>query len=207
MTLIVPNHYYVERIKLRGFEFVAGVDEVGRGALAGPVVVAAVILDQNILIDGVKDSKLLSPKKRRELAKKIQQLAVSIGVGWSSAAEIDALGISGAQQIAAIRAIKSLSIPVKALHLDGTHNYIGDGYDVTMLSKGDNLCASIASASIMAKVYRDNYMKLYESSYPDFDFINNVGYGTQKHLDALKHNRSPLHRLSFRSVINETGPL
>ena len=207
MNVKVPNHKYIEHIKQRGFEFVAGVDEVGRGALAGPVVVAAVILNQNDSIEGVKDSKLLSENKRRILAKKIQQTAISISIGWSSSSEIDELGITKAQQVAAIRALNNLSIPVTAIHLDGTYDYIGNGYDVTLLPKGDNLCLSIASASIIAKVYRDNFMKLNSSKYPEYDFLNNVGYGTKKHLDALKSSYSPLHRISFKGVLNEAGPL
>jgi len=181
-------------------ELIAGVDEVGRGCLAGPVISASVILDKNKKIEGLKDSKLLSPKKRLFLYKEIKDKAISFGVGSCSPGFIDKVNIREATFSSMSKAIDNLSITPKKILVDG------EGLDkVTIPNEGviggDNLIDCIKAASIIAKVTRDKLMIDYSSIFPEYDFQNNKGYGTQKHLAALKEYKStPLHRNSFKPV-------
>lgn len=179
---------------------VAGVDEVGRGPLAGPIVAAAVVLDLNDLDDiilEINDSKLLSEGKREKLAQIIKEKAISYSISEKSNIEIDQRGLSYCNNQIFIDSVKGLSIEPNMVLSDGylIKNYEGLNKSVI---KGDRKSASIACASIIAKVYRDNLMKKYDSKYEGYDFANNVGYGTKKHLEGLKEQGpTEIHRQSF----------
>lgn len=181
-------------------DMVAGVDEVGRGCLAGPVTVAAVVLPPGVRLPGLTDSKLLSRKQRQQLDVEIKRRAVGIGIGWSSPVEIDEQGLTWAVRQAAIRALEALGCDCRAVLLDGHHNYLGDYCHVRTLIKADSRVLSVAAASVVAKVARDNYMRLQHRLYSGYGFNLNVGYGTPKHLEALKNGLTPLHRRRFRPV-------
>lgn len=180
-------------------KLVAGLDEVGRGCLAGPVVCAAVILDPHTPILGVDDSKKLSPQKREELAGKIKVTALAYSIAVISVQTIDQINILEASRLGMLQALKKLhpqpdNLLVDAIHLNST-------IPQTDLIKGDSCSASIGAASIVAKVYRDQLMENYASFYPEYDFLNNKGYGTKNHLAALKKwGVCPIHRLSFAPV-------
>ena len=181
-------------------ELIAGVDEVGRGCLAGPVVSASVILDKNKKVEGLKDSKLLTPKKREFLYKEINEKAISIGIGSCSPKIIDKINIREATFSSMRIAIKNLSIKPEKLLIDGDPiekvNIPNRG-----IVKGDNKIHSIMAASIIAKVTRDRLMMHYSNIFPEYDFQNNKGYGTKNHLKALIKNKStPIHRNSFKPV-------
>ncbi|MGL4655041.1 MAG: ribonuclease HII [Sarcina sp.] len=179
---------------------VAGVDEVGRGPLAGPIVAAAVILDLNNIDDiilEINDSKLLSEAKRERLAQIIKEKAVSYAISEKSNNEIDERGISYCNNQIFIDSVNGLNTKPYMVLSDGylIKNYEGLNKSVI---KGDRKSASIACASIIAKVYRDNLMKEYDSKYQGYDFSNNVGYGTKKHLEGLKEQGpTEIHRKSF----------
>ena len=181
-------------------EILAGVDEVGRGPLAGPIVAAAVVLDLNDLDDiilEINDSKLLSEAKRERLAEIIKQKAISYSISEKSNFEIDQKGISYCNNQIFIDSVKGLDVEVKIVLSDGYLIKDYDGLNKSVI-KGDRKSASIACASIIAKVYRDNLMKEYDSKYPGYDFSNNVGYGTKKHLEGLKEQgATEIHRQSF----------
>jgi ribonuclease HII len=191
--------YKVERNLLReGAAHVAGVDEVGRGPLAGPVAVAAVILDPADLPRGVDDSKALSAAERERLFEIILRKALSVAIAFASVAEIDALNIRGATLAAMARAVNALSVrPAYAL-VDGCDWPPGLCCGGRAIIKGDASCLSIAAASIVAKVARDRMMIRLDALYPDYGFARHVGYGTKIHLDALaKRGPTPFHRMSF----------
>ena len=182
-----------------GYEFVAGIDEVGRGPLAGPVVSAAVILDMNNSIIGLNDSKKLSFKRRDELFEEIKEKAVSIGVGILTADEIDEHNILGATKLAMKEAALNLSQKPDLLLVDAVK--LDTPIPQEMIIKGDMKSNSIAAASIIAKVTRDNMMIEYDQLYPGYGFANNAGYGTKEHLDGLElHGPTPIHRKSFAPV-------
>lgn len=178
----------------------AGIDEVGRGSLAGPVAAAAVILPPGIKIAGVRDSKLLTLEQRENLAVKIKQVAVAVGVGWASAEEVDANGLTWAVTQSGQRALANLGCDYHAVLLDGQHNYLKDHCVSRAVIKADNLCLSVACASIVAKVARDRYMRRLHDLYPQFGWDTNVGYGTKLHMDALSQAISPYHRRLFSPV-------
>jgi ribonuclease HII len=192
-----PTHQHVDDLRRRGYPVVAGVDEVGRGALAGPVVAAAVILPAGVDLDGVRDSKQLSLLQRHKAADLIRRSAVAIGIGWSGHDEIDQQGLSWAVCASGQRALAGLGTDYDAVLLDGQHNYLRDYCYTETLIKADALSVSVAAASIIAKVARDNYMQLMHQLYPQYGFDNNVGYGTMQHLEALLSTWSPIHRQSF----------
>lgn len=182
-----------------GYKFVAGIDEVGRGPLAGPVVSAAVILDMNNSIIGLNDSKKLSLKRRDELFEEIKEKAVSIGVGILTADEIDEHNILGATKLAMKQAALNLSQEPDLLLVDAVR--LDTAIPQEMIIKGDMKSNSIAAASIIAKVTRDNMMIEYDQLYPGYGFANNAGYGTKEHLDGLElHGPTPIHRKSFAPV-------
>lgn len=182
-----------------GYEFVAGIDEVGRGPLAGPVVSAAVILDMNNSIIGLNDSKKLSLKRRDELFEEIKEKAVSIGVGILTADEIDEHNILGATKLAMKEAALNLSQKPDLLLVDAVK--LDTPIPQEMIIKGDMKSNSIAAASIIAKVTRDIMMVEYDQLYPGYGFKNNAGYGTKEHLDGLElHGPTPIHRKSFAPV-------
>lgn len=178
---------------------ILGIDEVGRGPWAGPLVVGAVVLGCEI--EGLTDSKKLSVKRRTELAAQIHQMAVAVGLGWVHADEIDSIGLSQALVEATKRAVGQINTPYHEIIIDGTINFLaatGKGDYVTLMKKADLLVPSVSAASIVAKVARDEYMIQQEEVYPDYGFAAHVGYGTAKHRAAIeKYGVTPLHRLSF----------
>lgn len=176
---------------------VCGVDEAGRGPLAGPVCAAAVILPRGLVIEGLDDSKKLSEKKREALFAVICKNAVSVGIGNASVEEIEQLNILGATFLAMNRAIESLSVQPSLALIDGNRD-AGIRCRSKTVIKGDSLCASIAAASILAKVTRDRYMLQMAGKYPDYHFEKHKGYGTSLHYDAIREfGPCELHRPSF----------
>ena len=182
-------------------EIHAGVDEVGRGPLAGPVVAAAVILNPEYFIDGLKDSKLLNHKKREILSEKIKQYALAWAIGRAEVEEIDEINILQASLLAMKRAVEQLSVLPKLVVVDGIH-CPKINIQTKAIIKGDQLIPAISAASIIAKVYRDNEMCGYDKQYPGYEFATHKGYGTKKHIDTLrKLGLSPIHRKSFHLKI------
>lgn len=179
---------------------ILGIDEVGRGPWAGPLVVGAVVLG-GVVIDGLTDSKKLSKKRREELDVVIRDKAQAIGLGWVSAPELDSIGLSAALILATKRAVEQIKIPYHEIIIDGTINFLADtnkGSYVTTMKKADLLVPAVSAASIVAKVARDAYMYDQDTVFPDYGFKNHVGYGTAAHILAIeKFGISPLHRLSI----------
>ena len=187
-----------------GARFVAGVDEVGRGALAGPVVAAAVILDPANIPTGLDDSKKLSKSVRVRLDREIRNSALALSVVAVEAEEIDRINILQATKKAMISAIRSLSPTCDYLLIDALH-LSEISVPQRGIIKGDSLSVSIAAASIVAKVMRDNLMCDLDPVYPGYGFATNVGYGTATHLKALAEaGPTPVHRLTFKKVLPET---
>lgn len=179
---------------------ILGIDEVGRGPWAGPMVVGAVVLG-GATLDGLTDSKKLSKKRRDELDVLIREQAVGYGLGWVSALEIDELGLSEALRLATRRAVEQVKAPYHEIIIDGTINLLEGttkGKYVTTMAKADLLVPSVSAASIIAKVARDNYMAEQDAVYEGYKFGSHVGYGTAAHRAAIeKLGVTPLHRLSF----------
>ncbi len=183
-----------------GAEYVAGVDEAGRGSLAGPVVAGAVILRRNWKHNGVNDSKQLTPAKRDELFGLIHKQAVSVGVGIIAAMTIDKVNILQATYLAMEQAIHNLEITPQYLLLDAV-TLKNISIQQRGIIKGDSLSISIAAASIIAKVTRDRLMVEYDIQYPNYGFARHKGYGTKKHRNAIAtHGPCPIHRKTFRGV-------
>jgi len=182
---------------------ILGIDEVGRGPWAGPLVVGAVVLG-DAKIKGLTDSKKLSKKRRQELAVEINQKALGMGLGWVSAEEIDEVGLSKALRLATKRAVEQVKAPYHEIIIDGTVNFLSGtskGKFVTTLKKADLLIASVSAASIVAKVARDDYMTKQDEVYLGYSFASHVGYGTAKHRLAIDElGVTPLHRLSFEPL-------
>jgi ribonuclease HII len=183
-------------------QIVAGVDEVGRGALCGPVVAAAVILPQTawstLALAGVRDSKKLSSQRRTKLAEEIKSLALDWQIGWADVAEIDRINILQASLLAMQRAVKQLKVSPDACLVDGKQSIPNLQVLQENLIKGDERSLVIAAASIVAKVWRDRLMLDLAKDYPEYDLATNKGYGTAKHLEALRsYGASPIHRQSF----------
>lgn len=177
--------------------YVCGIDEVGRGPLAGPVVASAVILDPNINILYLNDSKQLSKKKRLELYDIIMEKAISVGVGIVSEQRIDEINILQANYEAMRMALSNLSVTPNVLLNDAVKIPLVNTLQVPII-KGDTLSVSIAAASIVAKVTRDRLMEMYHSIYPDYQFSTNMGYGSAKHIEALKTlGPCEIHRRTF----------
>lgn len=179
---------------------IAGVDEAGCGPLAGPVVAAAVILDPNNPIDGLDDSKKLSPKRRDELSTLIKKHCVAWAVGHADAHEIDQINILQAALLAMQRAIVSLSIKPQQLLIDGIRcpPDLVNKYSMRAIIDGDSFVPEISAASIIAKVTRDQEMLKYDKQYPEYGFAKHKGYGTKIHLAAIKkHGICKIHRKSF----------
>lgn len=180
-----------------GYELVCGVDEAGRGPLAGPVCAAAVILPRGLDIPGLNDSKKLSEKKREELFEVIKEKAISYGIAFASVEEIEEHNILAATFIAMNRAISQLEPKPSIALVDGNRTK-GIGMESRSVVKGDSKCADIAAASILAKVTRDRYMLEMAEKYPQYHFEKHKGYGTKLHYEALReHGPSEIHRLSF----------
>ncbi|NND70308.1 MAG: ribonuclease HII [Rhodothermales bacterium] len=182
-----------------GYQWVAGADEAGRGCLAGPVVAAAVILDANVDLATVRDSKVVPEDERDELASIIKQRAAAWAVAFCSPGEIDSLNILWASMKAMSRAVAELAIRPSYVLADGNHVSPDEMIPWEPVIKGDNRSLSIAAASILAKVERDRIMREHSVTYPDYGWDTNFGYPTQHHYDALaRHGATPLHRRSFR---------
>jgi len=194
--------YSIERGHLaNGKAPIAGVDEVGRGPLAGPVAVAAVILDPDDLPDGVDDSKALSAQTRELLFEIILAKALSVSIAFASVAEIDKLNIRAATLAAMARAVGALSLRPALALIDGRDRPDGLHCPAHAIIGGDALSLSIAAASIIAKVARDRLMTRLHIRYPDYGFDSHVGYGTPFHLQAISRcGPSPFHRLSFKPL-------
>lgn len=196
---------------------ILGIDEVGRGPWAGPLVVGAVVLPDNYTIEGLTDSKKLSAKRRTELDAQIRTQALGWGLGWVYPAELDEIGLSAALRLATIRAVEAVRVPYHEIIIDGTINFLLEttkGKYVTTLPKADLLIPAVSAASIIAKVARDAYMEEQAVMYPEYGFESHVGYGTAKHQQALmSHGVTPIHRTSFAPIkkilsqIDSTPPL
>jgi ribonuclease HII len=180
---------------------IAGVDEAGRGPLAGPVVAAAVIMPQGEILPGVKDSKMMTEKKREEAFSLIDRHAVAVGIGVVSHKFIDRHNILKASLEAMKRAVLTLEPAPDYLLVDGIHG-VPLMVAQRCLKGGDRRCFSISAASVMAKVYRDRVMRSYHETFPAYGFFKNKGYGTAQHLKAIKEfGPTPIHRLTFRGVV------
>jgi ribonuclease HII len=200
-----------------GFNCIAGLDEVGRGPLAGPVVAAAVIFSRGISHPDIRDSKLLTHKKRKALAAWIKENAITCGVGVVGSEEIDRINILRATFAAMTHALKQLRPVPDYLLIDGSHKIPLSSFagkrgrlhfvpEQKAIKKGDRLCYSIAAASIVAKVTRDQKMVEYDSLYPEYGFAQHKGYGCPFHIAALaRYGPSPLHRRSFKPVRENTN--
>ena len=183
-----------------GRRYVAGVDEVGRGPLAGPVVAAAVILPQDFDVLGVDDSKKLSPKKRDELFAVIKERAIAWSIGWVSPEKIDEVNILEATKLAMAQAVNGLAVKPDHVLIDGNFTVRALPLPQTAIVKGDANSTSIAAASILAKVTRDRYMEEMALQYPGYAFESNKGYGTKAHYEGLKAlGPCPIHRKTFIS--------
>ena len=188
------------------YSVLAGVDEVGRGALAGPVVAAAVILPRDFDHPDLNDSKCLSPEKREKLYEIIVSSAEAWAVAQVENKEIDEIGILKASLKAMAQALSSLSLKPQLALIDGRFTTPWPGLQKAIID-GDALCPSIAAASILAKVTRDRLMEKAAQEFPHYGFENHKGYGTRQHLEALRvHGPCPLHRFSFRPVAEATRP-
>ena len=188
----IENSYFEKGIKL-----ICGVDEAGRGPVAGPVCAAAVILPPNLEIPGLNDSKMLSDKKRRELFPIIKEQALAYGIGFADHREIDEINILQATFLAMERALAQLSIKPELALIDGNRQK-DFGIPVTTVVQGDSLSASIAAASVLAKVTRDDVMLSMEQEYPQYGFAVHKGYGTKAHYAAItEFGPSPIHRMTF----------
>ncbi|HWP49110.1 MAG TPA: ribonuclease HII [Candidatus Limnocylindrales bacterium] len=192
--------YYERLAYAQGARYVAGIDEVGRGCLAGPVVACAIIFPPHTFIEGVKDSKKLSPEKREYLFDLIQKQALGIGIGIVEESVIDEINILRAT-------IKAMEKAVQALQPCPDHLLIDalflENFSIPQfaIKEGDNISFSIAAASIVAKVTRDRMMIAYSEQYPQYQFSKHKGYGTPEHLEAIaRYGPCPLHRKSFRGV-------
>lgn len=185
-------------LKNPNFKYICGIDEAGRGPLAGPVVVACAIMPRNSMIEGVNDSKKISEKKREELFEKITEEAISYGVGIIDQKEIDRINILNATKEGLTMAVKELSIRPDLIIVDALKGIDTDGIPYESIIKGDAKCYSIAAASIIAKVTRDRIMRQWDEIYPQYGFIKHKGYGTAAHIAAIKeYGPCPLHRNSF----------
>jgi ribonuclease HII len=197
--------FFEKEVYRRGFQRVAGIDEVGRGPLAGPVVAAAVILPPHVNLPGVKDSKQLRPAQRERLYDEIHAHAFDLSIGCVDAGEIDKINILQATFKAMIQAVGGLRTAPDYLLIDGPYTLpiptLQQG-----IPKGDQLSISIAAASIIAKVYRDRLMHEYHRQFPVYAFDRNKGYGSLAHREALRvHGPCAIHRLTFRGVTSNDG--
>lgn len=215
-----PTLLTESRLFERGNRFVIGVDEVGRGAIAGPVAVGLCLIDKlNPALKNwpeyLQDSKLMTPKTRAQIAEPLENWAEGFSIGYSSNQEIDGLGITEALRVAASRALgeiledaslrSSIARDGAVILLDGSQNWLGkqaSGLEVDLQIKADTNCVSVASAAVLAKVKRDSLMEGYDQQFPDYGFAGHKGYASAKHIDALKtHGPSVIHRLTWLTRI------
>ena len=197
----MDTYIYERELREKGINLIAGVDEVGRGPLVGPVVTACVILPEKFDLEGLTDSKKLSEKKREELAEIIKEKAVAYYIASRDSKEIDTRGIGVCNNEVFLEACNSLKVKPDLVLSDG---YTVKGIQIPnkAVIKGDTKSAWIAAASIVAKVYRDSLMKEYSKKYPHYAFEENAGYGTSKHIAGLKeYGPTEIHRMSFLNNI------
>lgn len=195
----IENEYFS-----KGVDIICGVDEAGRGPLAGPVCAAAVILPANLELPGLTDSKKLTDKRRRELFPMIKEKAIAYGIGFASEQEIDEINILQATFLAMERALAQLNVRPDLALIDGNREK-DFGIPVKTVVKGDSLSANIAAASILAKVSRDDIMMALAEEYPQYGFEIHKGYGTKAHYEALRaYGASPVHRSSFLKKFYES---
>ena len=188
---------YERKLWNQGICNIAGIDEAGRGPLAGPVVAAAVVFPPDIFIEGINDSKKISSRRREKLFQKIKERAITVATGIVNEKEIDRINIYQATLQAMRKAVEKLNKNPDHLLIDGL-TLPDDCYNQTGIKGGDGLCFSIASASIIAKVTRDKIMINYHKKYPEYNFASNKGYGTKEHVEAIrKYGRCEIHRSSF----------
>jgi len=194
-----------EDIYSQGTEYICGIDEAGRGPLAGPVVVASVIMPKDSMIEGVNDSKKISEKKREKLYDEIIENAISYSVGIVDQKEIDRVNILNATKAGLTECIKGLKVKPEIILVDALTGIDTCGIPYHSIVKGDAKSYSIAAASIIAKVTRDRIMRQWHEVYPEYNFIQHKGYGTAAHIAAIKeHGLCPLHRLSFvKNIVNK----
>lgn len=196
---------YENMLYQKGIQYVAGVDEAGRGPLAGPVFAAAVILPPHIVIEGINDSKKLSEKKREELFDIIIEKAVSYKIVSVSEQEIDRINIKNAAYKAMVCSVEKMKVKPQHVLVDG-NDIEGLAVPHTNIVKGDSLSISIAAASILAKVTRDRLIKDLDAIYPQYGFAKHKGYGTKEHIEAIrKYGICPVHRKSFTEKFIEIG--
>lgn len=196
--------YTIEESLLdKGYTCVCGVDEAGRGPLCGPVVAAACILPVGLYIEGLNDSKKLSPKKRKQVFEEIKKHAIAYCIAEASVEEIDALNILEADMLAMKRAVEGLSVKADFAIIDGN---VSRGFNIPTMTviKGDATSPSIAAASILAKVTRDEMCEQMDKDYPQYGIAKHKGYGTKQHMDALRqYGPSPIHRKKFIRFLDE----
>lgn len=183
---------------------IVGIDEVGRGCLAGPLVCGAVILKRPL--KGLKDSKLLTKTSRELLNKIIRNSEAEIGIGWVSADQLDLIGLTRATAVAMERALNQLATPYDEIIIDGNYNYLSNNPKARAVIKADETVPAVSAASIVAKVARDNYMAFLAQDYPGYGFEKHVGYGTRLHKEMIERNGvTQIHRHSFRPVSSWGG--
>lgn len=199
MKEIIDNYKYERELNEKGIKLIAGVDEVGRGPLIGPVVAAAVILPENYKLDGLTDSKKLSEKKREYYFEIIKRDALAIGIGIIDEKRIDEINIYEATKEAMKMAIDNLEIKPEHILIDAMP--LDLDIPTTSIIKGDLLSITISAASVIAKVTRDHMLYELDKEYPMYDLKNNKGYGTKKHIEAIKkYGITKYHRLSYKPV-------
>jgi ribonuclease HII len=199
--------HYERRLRDRGFRLLAGVDEAGRGALAGPLVAAAVVLPGDFDCDGIEDSKLLTRLQRERAYERVMQRAVAVSVCRAMPKRIDRHGLHRTNKSLLRRAVRGLPVDPEFVLTDAFPLYRMQGVPCLSVRKGDVVSVSVAAASVVAKVTRDRMMDRYHRRFPDYGFDSNRGYGTQGHWDALwRVGPSPIHRMSFNHVANPMSP-
>lgn len=199
-------YLFDELFRQKGFSALCGIDEAGRGPLAGPVCAAAVILDPTEPLEGLDDSKKISPRRREILFSQITAKALAFGVGWADEKEIDQLNILQATFLAMHRAVEQMGLNPDLLLVDGNRDPGFSGIETVCVVGGDRQSASVAAASILAKVSRDRYMEKMEEAYPGYGFAKHKGYGTKDHRQAiLEKGPCPIHRESFLGKILSGG--
>lgn len=197
-SLDIENELYAQ-----GYTAVCGTDEAGRGPLCGPVVAAAVILPRDIEIEGLNDSKKLTERKREKLFDVIKEVAIAYGIAEATPAEIDEYNILNASMLAMRRAVEMLKVPADFVLIDGNCSR-GFTLPTRTVVKGDSISASIAAASILAKVTRDRGCIELDAAYPEYGIAKHKGYPTKDHMDAVrKYGPSPIHRRSFLKFLDK----
>ena len=185
-------------LRKKGFKTICGIDEAGRGPLAGPVVVASVIMPEDSMIEGINDSKKVSEKKREKLYDQIIEEAISYGISIIGQEEIDAINILNATKEGLTNSLKELKVKPDLIIVDALTHIDTLGIPYESIIKGDAKCYSISAASILAKVTRDRIMKEWATIYPQYGFEQHKGYGTAKHISAIKeYGACPIHRKTF----------